>query len=116
MPAKRPGLFPGVRLMLRGRCRGTGPGKVTIRGKTRTGEEWRIDATPHGDETHALRHARVDDAVDALGRRHAVDLQRSRDAIDGGFGCGELTEEDDGHGVTVAGEVATDEHLKADEG
>ena len=47
VPAKRPSLFPGVPLVLRGRVQGAGPGNVTIRGKKQGGSSWRVAVTPH---------------------------------------------------------------------
>src|SRR5262245_13529110 len=45
-----------------------------------------IDATAHRNQPNALRHMRVDDAVDPLSRAHAVDPQPVGDAIDGDLG------------------------------
>lgn len=43
LPASRPSLYPGVPLVLRGRCRGAG-GRVTLRGRHRDGSPWTTEA------------------------------------------------------------------------
>ena len=54
VPAKRPSLFPGVPLVLRGRVQGAGPGNVTIRGKKQGGSSWRVAVTPHSSQAPGL--------------------------------------------------------------
>ena len=54
VPAKRPSLFPGVPLVLRGRVQGAGPGNVTIRGKKQGGSSWRVAVTPHDSQAPGL--------------------------------------------------------------
>ena len=44
-------------------------------------ETARIDAAPHRDQTNALRHVGVDDAMHAFGRGDAIHLQRVRKPI-----------------------------------
>ena len=44
LPGSRPSLYPGVPLVLRGRCRGDG-GRVTLRGRHRDGSPWKTEAT-----------------------------------------------------------------------
>jgi Ca-activated chloride channel family protein len=53
VPAKRPSLFPGVPLVLRGRVQGAGPGNVTIRGKKQGGSTW-VAVTPHNSQAPGL--------------------------------------------------------------
>ena len=43
----------------------------------------RIDPAPHRYELDALRHVRVDDAIDPLGGGEPVDAERGRDRVDG---------------------------------
>ncbi|MFM7248833.1 MAG: hypothetical protein ACKO5R_02945, partial [Planctomycetaceae bacterium] len=43
LPGSRPSLYPGVPLVLRGRCRGLG-GRVTLRGRHRDGSPWKTEA------------------------------------------------------------------------
>jgi Ca-activated chloride channel family protein len=54
VPAKRPSLFPGVPLVLRGRVQGAGPGNVTIRGKKQGGSTWRVAVTSHRSQAPGL--------------------------------------------------------------
>jgi Ca-activated chloride channel family protein len=54
VPAKRPSLFPGVPLVLRGRLQGAGPGNVTIRGKKQGGSTWRVAVTSHSSQAPGL--------------------------------------------------------------
>ena len=54
VPAKRPSLFPGVPLVLRGRVQDVGPGNVTIRGKKQGGSSWRVAVTPHSSQAPGL--------------------------------------------------------------
>jgi len=54
VPAKRPSLFPGVPLVLRGRVKGVGAGNVTIRGKKQGGSTWRVAVTPHRSQAPGL--------------------------------------------------------------
>ena len=68
-----------------------------------------------GDAVSQLHSRQTERAIGKLTSAYLQQGSGAAGVADGGFGCGELTEEDDGHGVTVAGEVATDEHLKADE-
>jgi Ca-activated chloride channel family protein len=54
VPGKRPSLFPGVPLVLRGRVQGSGAGNVTIRGKKQGGGTWRVAVTPHSSQAPGL--------------------------------------------------------------
>ena len=92
-PAKRPSLFPGVPLVLRGRCRGTGPGRLTIRGQTRTGEQWQVAVTPHLAQAPGVgalwARGRLQSLVDtyAVGRGVDIDsLERRIVDLSTGFG------------------------------
>lgn len=44
-PSRLPDLFPGVPYVVTGRYRGTGDGRLTLRGTTRDGREWTVGAT-----------------------------------------------------------------------
>ena len=50
------------------------------------GKASRIDPAAHRNEPDAFGHVRVDDAMDALSRAHAIDTELVGDAIDGGLG------------------------------
>lgn len=51
VPARIPDLHPGVPLVLRGRCRTSGHGGVTVHGRRRDGSAWLVDLAPV--ESHA---------------------------------------------------------------
>ena len=73
---------PGQPKLARHRCRVQAGGAAEGEQRELAG----INAAPHRDEAHTFSHRGVDDPVNAIGRRRAVDAQRAGDAIDGSLG------------------------------
>jgi Ca-activated chloride channel family protein len=93
VPAKRPSLFPGVPLVLRGRVQGAGPGTVTILGKKRGGSTWRVAVTPHSSLAPGLgalwargRLQHLSDAYAVGNRVKSEALERRIVDLSTGFG------------------------------
>ena len=93
VPAKRPSLFPGVPLVLRGRVQGAGPGTVTILGKKQGGSTWRVAVTPHNSLAPGLgalwargRLQHLSDAYAVGNRVNSEALERRIVDLSTGFG------------------------------
>ena len=93
VPAKRPSLFPGVPLVLRGRLQGAGPGTVTILGKKQGGSSWRVAVTPHSSQAPGLgalwargRLQHLSDAYAVGNRVKSEALERRIVDLSTGFG------------------------------
>lgn len=93
VPAKRPSLFPGVPLVLRGRVQGSGPGEVTILGKKQGGSTWRVAVTPHNSLAPGLgalwargRLQHLSDAYAVGNRVNSEALERRIVDLSTGFG------------------------------
>jgi Ca-activated chloride channel homolog len=93
VPAKRPSLFPGVPLVLRGRVQGAGPGTVTILGKKQGGSTWRVAVTPHNSLAPGLgalwargRLQHLSDAYAVGDLVHSESLERRIVDLSTGFG------------------------------
>ena len=93
VPAKRPSLFPGVPLVLRGRVQGSGPGTVTILGKKQGGSTWQVAVTPHNSLAPGLgalwargRLQHLSDAYAVGNRVNSEALERRIVDLSTGFG------------------------------
>ncbi len=74
-PARLPGLYPGVPLVVRGRFRGTAAGRITLRGRTPEGSDW---------STTVAAERREAPAVTALWARARLRDLEDRYAVAGG--------------------------------
>ena len=93
VPAKRPSLFPGVPLVLRGRAQGAWPGTVTIVGKKQGGSSWRVAVRPHNSLAPGLgalwargRLQHLSDAYAVGNRVKSEALERRLVDLSTGFG------------------------------
>src|SRR6516162_5450296 len=66
-------------------------------------EPSRINASSHRHEADALGHMRIDHAMDALSRSHAVEAELFSDTVDGRFRC-----------ATIEAGTATKEVVRAE--
>ena len=82
VPAKRPSLFPGVPLVLRGRVQGAGPGTVTILGKKQGGSTWRVAVTPHNSLAPGLGALWARGRLQHLSDAYAVGNRVKSEAIE----------------------------------
>jgi len=81
VPAKRLNLYPGVPLVLRGRCRGSS-GLVTVRGQERDGGAWQADTAPRTSAAPGLGALWARGRLRQLEDQYAVGWGQDGEAIE----------------------------------